>query len=259
MARSTRRALLRFGGFGLFATVILTRPWTHFRGVRLGFSDLGTAPPFRLLEAEGATYSGGGADPLFVGLAGGAETQQSDATVEALRGRFCETLLGDWQEGGPVPVTYFTDIRCPNCLTIERNLDQVAEGDPTAFDLRVRQFPVFGRSSEVGARMILAAELQAAGEAMRQRLRRGPTARTTAQLAAQAEALDLDPERFVQDVNGAEISGRLAEDRAIARILGLPGTPSLVLGRSVVIGVQSTRVLEALIELERQEGRVPCR
>jgi predicted DsbA family dithiol-disulfide isomerase len=50
----------------------------------------------------------------------------------------------------------------------------------------------------------------------------------------------------------------LAEDRAAARLLGVPGTPALLIGRTLVIGVQPEAFLRALIAREAEEGPPAC-
>jgi protein-disulfide isomerase len=51
---------------------------------------------------------------------------------------------------------------------------------------------------------------------------------------------------------------RLARTASLARALGFPGTPGLVVGRSIVSGAIDRATLAALVEAERSGGGAPC-
>jgi protein-disulfide isomerase len=54
------------------------------------------------------------------------------------------------------------------------------------------------------------------------------------------------------------VAARIAETRGLARLFGFPGTPSMVVGRTVVTGALDEGRLLALIAREREEGPPPA-
>lgn len=253
-----RRAFLKAGAFGALAILLVLRPWTRLRTPDLLFATIRGMPPFRVFVGSGALSGGGAVDPMLIGLSGPSRSEADLRLETRLRETACARLLGGWAPGGPVPVTYFTDLRCVNCVAIERILASLTEADAAAIDLKVREFPVFGPTSELAARAALAADAQGAGAAMRSRLRRSVPATSTAAMQAHAVDMGLDPALFARTLSGPAIADRLAEDRAFARMLGVPGTPALLIGRTLVIGVQPRSTLDALIAQEALEGRPSC-
>jgi predicted DsbA family dithiol-disulfide isomerase len=126
------------------------------------------------------------------------------------------------------------------------------------FRLVTREFPVFGARSEAAARAIIAAASLGAGEAMRLHLRTRPLPQDADGLTRLASALDLDPAAFLSAWTAPETAARLTEDRALARLLGLPGTPGLVLGRTLVIGNRPPDLLARVLDRELQDGPPPA-
>ena len=84
-----------------------------------------------------------------------------------------------------------------------------------------------------------------------------PTPRYLRHLAEQA---GIDPDRLLQDMNSAGIEAEIEENKALAAVIGFPGTPGLVVGRTVVIGAIGDAELRSLIQRERADGPVrACR
>ncbi|MEJ6388674.1 DsbA family protein [Gymnodinialimonas ulvae] len=227
------------------AWAIVARPWNWGRAPELEFEPFDPVPGFRRLSLGGQVTGGG----LTGGGAGGAvllgldASPARDAAVEArVRAEVEPLLWSGWTGGAPVPVTYFTDIRCPLCRLLEPRLATL-EG----ITLTTREYPLFGAASELAARAVLAAGRQGAAEAMRERLHRTRAVSGADALGPLAEGLGLDGGQFRADLDGAEVAARLAEDRALAGLFGLPGTPSLIIGRTRVVGVQPDAVLRAVI------------
>ncbi len=249
-----RRTVLKAGVVGAFAVLVVLRPWSRWVQPDLAFEPIRSAVPFRVFVGSGAVSGGGVVDPMLIGLSSPPRSEADSDLEDRLRGTICARLTGDWVQGDRVPVTYFTDLRCVNCVALERILARLMGTDAPTIRLTVREFPVFGPTSELAARAVLAADEQGAGAAMRSRLRRSAPITAEAAMEAHASDMGLDPVRFARALSGSEVAERLREDRALARILGVPGTPALVIGRSLVIGVQPLGLLEAVIAQEAAEG-----
>jgi protein-disulfide isomerase len=237
--RGLVKGALIFGG----AWAIVARPWTWGRTPALAFAPFDPVPGFRRLTLGGEVTGGGAGGAVLLGL---DAPPARDAAVEArVRAEASALLLSGWTGGAPVPVTYFTDIRCPLCRMLEPRL-QALEG----ITLTTREYPLFGAASDLAARAVLAAGRQGAAEAMRQRLQRAQSVTAAEALRPLAEALGLDGAQFRADLHGAGVAAQLAEDRALAGLFQLPGTPSLVIGRTRIVGLQSDAVLRAVIAEE---------
>jgi 2-hydroxychromene-2-carboxylate isomerase len=89
---------------------------------------------------------------------------------------------------------------------------------------------------------------------MHARLMRAGLVPTPAYLAEVAEGLGLDPARLLRDMGSAGIDAALRRSSALADVFALPGTPALVVGRTVVLGAVGERTLARLIERERDEA-----
>ncbi len=255
---ATRRDALRIGVILGLAALVMARPWQRLGGPDLAFEDMPDLAPLRRLATRGEASGGSAADAVFAGLPGSQRPDAERAAEEAALDRFrsdpCDAFGLDWRPGDPVPVTYFTDIRCPSCRVLEGSLAALARGDAPPMNIVTREFPVFGHRSEAAARAIIAAGMQGGAEGMRVRLRTRPAPEEPAAARRLAEDLGLDPAVFVRDLVSETVTRRLAEDRARASLIGLPGTPALVVGRTVAVGAQPREVLRALLRREDQDG-----
>ncbi|ABD55087.1 DsbA family protein [Jannaschia sp. CCS1] len=228
----------------------MARPWSWGRADDITTEPLEGLAPFRRL-LNGQTVSGGGSGTTDTILLGLDAPDPVDPALDArLRADLTQVLWGDWGGRSPVPVTYFTDIRCPICRPLEARLRAI-EG----IALTTREFPVFGEVSELAARAIVTAQQQGLGERMRLRLQRSAFALGREGVFQVAEGAGVDTVQFAADFDGPQVTARLAEDRALARIFRLPGTPGLIVARTRVIGAPSDATLQALIAEEAGLGR----
>ncbi|MDG4648861.1 DsbA family protein [Roseibacterium sp. SDUM158017] len=255
MARTTRRDLLRIGVVLGAAALVMARPWQRLADPGLAFEEMPRLAPLRRLVADGAPGGGSATQAVFAGLDGGGEVSAAERSARRrIEEDLCAELRLPWRSEGALPVTYFTDIRCPSCRVLEGTLASLRRDESISIDIATREFPVFGPRSEAAARAVVAADAQGAADAARAHLRTRPAPMDIEGAAALARALELDPARYAADWAGSGVATRLAGDRALARLLGLPGTPGLVVGRTVVVGTRSRDTLHRLIEAERKEG-----
>jgi protein-disulfide isomerase len=110
----------------------------------------------------------------------------------------------------------------------------------------------------MAAKAALAAKRQGAYVAFHEALMRGAFVATPAFLADLAARLDIDPEQMRADMQSPETARAIAESRALARLFAFPGTPALIVGRTVVVGEIDDATLRALIDREREDGPIPA-
>lgn len=249
-----RRALVAAG-----AAAAIIAVWNapgvvrRFLPQRFDFEPVETPPGFRRLARGDASRV---VDP-FIGIGGGEGPAAPDIDPASLVADLCRALFRFEQvESGVVPVASFSDYFCPHCRVLTRRLAAIAETDPS---VRVawHEWPLFGRMSEVAARAALAARRQGAYPAFQAALSRGGFLPTPEFIRSLAERIDVDPDRLVADMDDPGIDREIAESTALARLFRFPGTPGLVVGRTLVDGALDDAALAALIARERADGPVP--
>jgi len=237
-----RRAII---GAGILAWLGFWRYWPN----RPGEITL-TAHPhvagFRVLQqAEGgAAAISSPSSAAFLGIGPGPEPLPDDI-VERVADDPEAALYGD--RAGP-RLAYFTDIRCPICRPFEEELDALAEENP-ALSRVTHELPIFGATSELAARAIIAAGPNLAPQ-LRQRLQRTAIALTEASLTAVIESLGENPEPVLAGLYDSVTERQLQQSRAVADLLGLYGTPATVIGRTVILGAPPLWTLRAVLRAE---------
>lgn len=184
------------------------------------------------------------------------KAEQTAAQESAIRRRQDE-LLRDPQSpaAGPanadVTVVEFFDYRCPYCKQVVGALAQLRRGDPR---LRIvyKELPILGPDSVIASRAALAAVYQGAYDRMHAALmaRRGTLDEET--VLAVAQEIGLDAGRLKADMARAEIGAQIDRNRALARELGIRGTPAFVVGERLVPGAIDLETMKGLVAQARQ-------
>ena len=226
--------------------------WQRWQATRLSFSPLEDPAGFRRLDGPGSGVLGG-FDPLAGIALGLGDAPQAPPALPI--GDLCTALFGPQETGGgAVPVASFSDYRCPYCRILTPRLAQLEADGRVA--VRWHEWPLLGSVSEVAARAALAASLQDAYAAFHARLMGSPFVPTEAYLLELAQRNGLDGPRLVADMASPEVARDIDVAKALARRFGCPGTPALVVGRTVVVGAIPPRRLAALIRRETEDGPV---
>ena len=239
-----RRKLLILGGAVLAGYAVLQRLPGRRRA--LAFTDHPRVPGFRTLSAGGqvSAASGGATQAILLGLSPSPPLPE-DAVSEVTSDPHT-ALFGDTPTPG---LAYFTDIRCPICRPYEATLARLRDENPGLVQV-THEFPVFGDSSILAARALIAAGPELAAR-MRPRLQRSPVVMSEAYLATVLADLGVDPAPILAAMLAEATDRVLDRSRALARLFGFPGTPATVLGRTVLIGAQPLALLRAVLEAER--------
>ena len=192
-------------------------------------------------------------DP-FAGMSGGG----ADVGPTAIPGEnLCRALFGQAAfESGVVPIAFFSDYNCPNCELVSEDL-LAMEAEAGGIHLRRHEWPVLGQSSEISARAAIAAGKQGARDAFNRRLQGTAFEPTEEYLKELAKSAGINPDRLLADMASDEVTRELHTSAALVRRLGFPGTPALVVGRTITVGTLRESTLRALIEIEKAEGPPP--
>lgn len=152
-----------------------------------------------------------------------------------------------------LPLAVFTDYYCPYCPEMSDLVIELSEGaapvTPVWWDL-----PLLGPRSEYAARVAIAAGNQGQYLPVHQHLMHKPLRPGPVALNELAERFDLDGEKLRRDMQAKQTDLKLETAHAARAIFGMIGTPSVVVGRSVLIGRTSKQSFLDLIQLEYNSG-----
>lgn len=175
-----------------------------------------------------------------------------DSNAAALFNSPHQVVLG--KSDGRVTLVEFFDYNCGYCRRALSDKMVLLQEDR---ELRIvlKEFPILGAASTEAAGVAVAVRMQdRTGEkylAFHRRLLggRGPADRASALAAAREEGLDMA--RLEQDLSSDEVRRTLDENAALARAVGIKGTPAYVIGDTVIAGAIGAAGLKEKIAAER--------
>lgn len=161
-----------------------------------------------------------------------------------------------WVGGNPdgdVTIVEFVDYRCGVCRRAHPII-----GDLVTFDENIRlvmkELPVLGEASVTAARFALAVKA-AHGDDVYKRVHDAlltlPAGVSPRTLAIVAEREGLDPEPLMAAMNDQSITDALNANMALAQALGINGTPSFVIGDTLLRGLLPLDSLQAIVDEAR--------
>lgn len=152
---------------------------------------------------------------------------------------------------GTVVLVEFTDFACGYCRQSVADVDALIAANP---DLKVviRELPIIAPTSPDAARWGLAAAQQGKYAAFhRAMFAAGRTDPASIAMAARAAGLDLDQARkFIDD---PRVRTELATNLEMARQLGIDGTPTWIIGKSLLAGAVGKETLAKAIAAARRD------
>jgi protein-disulfide isomerase len=152
---------------------------------------------------------------------------------------------------GDVTIVEFFDTRCPYCRRMEPTVSQFLSQDRKV-RLVYKDLPILGPASMLGSKALLAAQAQGAYEPMRSAVMKLPPDTTLAQLESTAHELGLDWPRMHRDMDDPAIQARLDQNIALARSIGIQGTPALVIGDTLIPGAVEIADLQKAVNDARR-------
>lgn len=147
---------------------------------------------------------------------------------------------------GEVTLVEFFDYRCGFCKRAAGAVTQLQKDDPT---VRVvyKDFPILGETSEWAARAALSANAQGKHQVFHEALLASKNEMTKDELLRVAGDVGLDQKRFEADMTNPEWQTVIDRNRALARELGISGTPGFIVGTELVPGALDVKGLKDLI------------
>jgi protein-disulfide isomerase len=151
---------------------------------------------------------------------------------------------------GDVSLVEFFDYRCPYCKQVEPALEKLI-GDDRQLRFVYKEFPVLGPDSETAARVALAAKKQGKYDAFHRAMMNTGGHIDEAAIYKVAASVGLDVDRLKQDMKSPDIDKQLKTNLDLGSALDLSGTPSFIVGDTIVPGAIGPDELKQLIASAR--------
>jgi protein-disulfide isomerase len=164
--------------------------------------------------------------------------------------------IGDPETGNPngdVTVVEFYDPRCPYCRKMLPGIEALLQKDH-GIRLVFKDIPVLGEASIMESKAIVAAQNQHAYLKMQTALMTDPAQPSTDMIMQKARGLGLDPVKFAADMTGPAVTDRLKANLDLSRSLKVTGTPTFVVGNTVIPGMVDAGQLEQAVAEARKHA-----
>ena len=211
------------------------------------------------LLAGGIVIWQGGTDPaLAQSTAGDAPGSAEEPDEEALRIRsqiqndpVAPTIA---PQGHDVTLVVFADYQCPFCRKLHPTLETLVEEDPKV-KVVFRDWPVFGAGSEEAARAAIASTWQGKHAAFNDAMMTMSGRVTSESIRAAADKAGVDWKKLQADLDAHEdeIEGALRRNAQYAAMLGLQGTPGMLVGPYLIPGAIDIAGLRKAVSLARTD------
>ena len=155
-----------------------------------------------------------------------------------------------------VTVVMFTDYACAPCARTWQVLKNLVEDYPEDVRIVYRSFTVAGFSQgERAAEAAYAAEAQGKFWEMHWRLFEHPGTFDRPSLRAHAEAIGLDVDKFLDDLDTGAYTARRIRHRRQAKALGIAGLPVMFVNGLYLVGYQDEEMWHGVIDEEVSKVR----
>ena len=151
---------------------------------------------------------------------------------------------------GDVTLIEFFDYRCGYCKRAANAVTQLQKDDPL---VRVvyKDFPILGEASEMAAKAALASKSQGKHQIFHEALLASKGEMTKDSILSIAGEVGLDPKRLEADMANPEWQTAIDRNRALAKELGISGTPGFIVGTELQPGAVDLNGLKELVARAR--------
>jgi len=147
---------------------------------------------------------------------------------------------------GDVTVIEFFDYRCGYCKRAASAVTQLQKED-SRVRVVYKDFPILGEASELAAKAALASYAQGKHQVFHEALLAANGDVTKDAILAIAGEVGLDAKRLETDLANPEWQTVIDRNRALAKDLGISGTPGFIVGTELVPGALDVKGLKDLI------------
>lgn len=186
-----------------------------------------------------------------------ADAERSKAAVAQHRDELFQSprqvTLGNPQ--GDVTLVEFFDYNCGYCKRALGDMMELLKTDPN-LKIVLKEFPVLGPGSLEAAQVAVAMRMQdKSGKKyldFHQKLLSGRGQVDKARALAAAKEAGADMARLEKDLTNPEVRATLDESMKLAEALGINGTPSYVIGDTMVPGAVGLKTLQEQVQNARK-------
>ena len=151
---------------------------------------------------------------------------------------------------GDVTVVEFFDYNCPYCRRVKPEMEALLASD-TNVRVVYREWPILGDGSVFAARAALASRNQGKYEEFHWAMMGMKERAQEASVIQIAEDIGLDVARLRRDMDAPEVQEHIQTSMRLSQSLGFNGTPSFVIGDSLVPGLITADQMIELVEQAR--------
>jgi protein-disulfide isomerase len=186
-----------------------------------------------------------------------ARTQAITSNRELLQNSPRGVVVGNPK--GNVTLVEFFDYNCGYCKRALEDVSTLIKTDPN-LKVVLKELPILSPGSVEAARVSIAVRMQDPSKywAFHRALLSGRGEANMARALAAAQAAGLDVERIKKDLTNPEVDATLAESEQLAKALAIGGTPSYVLGDTLIPGALPAERLAMAIAAVRKCGKLDC-
>jgi protein-disulfide isomerase len=147
---------------------------------------------------------------------------------------------------GDVTVVEFFDYRCGVCKRIHPIVNQLVKTDPKIRRV-YKEWPILGPNSVLAARAAIASRKQGKYLSFHKVMMEANSSFGESAIMGMAESVGIDTAKLRQDMRSAETNAVIRKNYALAEKLKLNGTPSFVIGDTLLRGGRDLESLRAIV------------
>ena len=154
---------------------------------------------------------------------------------------------------GDFTIVECMDYRCSDCKKAFPEVEKLIKGDGNIRFI-VKEMPILGEQSMLGARFAIATKIVAGDEAyksMHDALMSFNGDITPTSLKRLAESFSLDPAAITEKMDSAEVTEAIEKTRALADALQISGTPTFVMEDEMLRGYVPYDQMKAIVKEKR--------
>lgn len=154
------------------------------------------------------------------------------------------------RDNADITIVEFFDYNCGYCKRVIGDVNRLISEDATV-KVSFRELPILSEDSEIAARYALAANKQGRYLDFHTKLMEHSGRINQAVVEKYGVELGLDAEKLKKDADSQDIRDAIAENKKLARDLGVRGTPFFLIGNQKVPGAVGYTRLQSIIAEER--------